>query len=257
MAHYPHERDYVWDGARPHRQTCPPGWMEDYEVDFLQPQARGGDAEMTPLHRYPTITERGVITDEMMQHGGSRTYGSRYESMPHQSHMLLDAIQQLCEDNMRLQQTVLDMRQQIDRLQVKGVPPPLQPLEPPQALSVQAATSTQVFPQQSQLTEPDDEFWPPPPPPVTFIEEYSQPAHIIAELKECLSKLEVHKSSTPQYTKSCGSVNDAQPQVNDPETAPVNQQQRTELHITAVTPRRQYLISPIMTLGNLRGFASP
>lgn len=124
---------------------------------------------------------------------------------------MLKILQQLQEDNRRLQHIVLDMQRQIDRnyalLSQHSVPlaSNYTPIDPTKQLTV-AGTLPQPAHQLAIAVE--DEDWPPPPPPVTSDERAGQlnPDHrivgVLEELKDSILKLELNRPaspSTPDY----------------------------------------------------------
>lgn len=143
MAHVPPSED-----SRPRRQVRQPRWMEDYE-GYTHPQAgsyplrtsaaieetdwsrsREGFVEMTPLTQHPLQPTHypAEFIETSSSHIGATapvyvSTSRSYEGPP----VMMNMLQQIQEDNRRLQLMVRDMRRQMDRS--SAAPPSLQPAQ--------------------------------------------------------------------------------------------------------------------------------
>ncbi|XP_024119318.1 uncharacterized protein LOC112140553, partial [Oryzias melastigma] len=167
-------------GARPKRTVRPPGWMTDYQAYALpssaaleQHQIREGYAEMTPLRQAPSPA-------------GAVRQAPILPSVPQE---FLNIVQNLQEDNRRLQMVVSDMRRQMDRNAALHASTSLQSDQRPEGaipadetwVSMRQLTQSS-FLQQEQLNLPSstdaEEEWPPPPPPVFLPKDLCDPPDV-------------------------------------------------------------------------------
>ncbi|GLD46301.1 uncharacterized protein AKAME5_002701400, partial [Lates japonicus] len=209
MAQVPPSED-----VRPHRRPRQPRWMDDYE-GYTLPQAvsyppctsaapeeidwrrsREGIAEMTPLTQrllQPTYYPAEFIETPLSYTGAAAPV---YVSTPRPCQgppVMMDVLQQIQQENRRLQLMVTDMRRQMDR-------------------SGTAPTSSQPAQLHRPPIVPDrniaDDDWPLPPPPVAFPDDdyepsrdqprpLGPPADVVENLRERLQQLEARLSPAP------------------------------------------------------------
>ncbi|KAJ8351044.1 hypothetical protein AAFF_G00158540 [Aldrovandia affinis] len=250
MAYVPPSED-----ARPRRQVRRPGWMDEYE-GYILPQAVhygtratsvredtdwsreiGGFAEMTPLTQHPVqLTRRPAEFSEMSpSRMGAAAPGYTSTPRPYQCPpAVMEMLQQLQEDNQRLQLTVMDMRRQMTSRGAVQAPPSLYtallpgPQESPLHVEVEDTwlppppPLTHAPPHQLRVPrEPrplpvartrdvPEEYWPPPPPPVAFPDDVQpprvppappvQPHGLAEEVRERLQRMEARLSPAPSLS---------------------------------------------------------
>ncbi|KAJ8396766.1 hypothetical protein AAFF_G00013650 [Aldrovandia affinis] len=236
----------------PRRRVRQPGWMDEYE-GYILPQAvrygaratsvredtdwsreMGGFAEMTPS---PSIQCNllGVQLSSQrcpQSHGRCSAWLREHTTAIAQCPpAVMEMLQQLQEDNQRLQLTVMDMRRQMTSSGAVQLPPSLYTalLPGPQESPLHVEVEDTWLPPPPPLTpapphqlrvpwEPrplpvardrdvPEEYWPPPPPPVAFPDDVQpprvppappvQPHGLAEEVRERLQRMEARLSPAP------------------------------------------------------------
>ncbi|XP_023811350.1 uncharacterized protein LOC111947519 [Oryzias latipes] len=197
------------EGARPKRTVRPPRWMTDYQTYALpssagleQHRSREGYAEMTPLIQTPSPT-------------GAVGQAPVFPSVPQE---FLNIVQNLQEDNRRLQMVVSDMKRQMDRNAALNASTSLQFKQRPEGgisteetwistgLPTQLSSLQPLQPNLPPTTDAEEE-WPLPPPPVFLPKDLydpmevqmfqtPQPPIITQELSHHLQGLQIQQKST-------------------------------------------------------------
>lgn len=249
MFPYAREEATPLPNTRPRRQIRPPNWFADYEVSlpvverpsqaaalFSQPHHQmqepyyGGDR----IGRLLTCTS--PLYDQWNQTGARPKYpresvfsGPHYQSTPDPlSHRvnsgaspeILDELQDIREENRRLQLIVMEMQTQLSSnrgpdsshhtaLSPAEYSPPAQSgviasaISPPRPTTQATVHNTLAPVQVPSEVEVDDEDWPLPPPPVADDEEKPQlstttlPTELVTELMTCLKKMGITQEQLP------------------------------------------------------------
>ncbi|KAJ8403170.1 hypothetical protein AAFF_G00353870 [Aldrovandia affinis] len=301
MAYVPPSED-----ARPRRQVRQPGWMDEYEGYILPPAVRygahatsvredtdwsreiGGFAEMTPLTQHPVqLTRRPAEFSEMSpSRMGAAAPGYASTPRPYQCPpAVMEMLQQLQEDNQRLQLTVMDMRRQMTSSGAVQAPPSLYtallpgPQESPLHVEVEDTwlppppPLTPVPPHQLRVPrEPrplpvardrdvPEEYWPPPPPPVAFPDDVQpprvppavQPHGLAEEVRERLQRMEARLSPAPSLPSDTEQYNSV------PQSATPPQQLRGRLDAEAAPflPQRELSSSAPLRSGTESTYRGP
>lgn len=117
------------DDVRPRRSIAPPAWLDDFEA-YIPPTAtrntarysaaveeerewsQEGYAEMTPLTQHSHQPTQYSAEFNMASSRQTKAAAPAYESTPlsYQVPEVMDILQQLREENRRLQMTMMDMR---------------------------------------------------------------------------------------------------------------------------------------------------
>ncbi|XP_043985900.1 uncharacterized protein LOC122838916 [Gambusia affinis] len=242
-------------GARPRRAVRPPGWMAEYDGYTLpsntmseQRQTREGYAETTPFTQ--TSGFAGAVRQTPV--------------LPNIPHEFMTIVQQLQEDNNRLQLMVKDMRRQMDRNVATVRSTSLQFAQQPDGyistddtwLSTRQTTQPSSL-QQEQLnvssTQNAAEEWPVPPPPISFLGDYPDiqevqwaplpppPPAIVQELSQRLQELHVQQQTAAAVSRDP----DFQPRV--PQSTPLSQP-RAGLSLDTNMPSPAQTLDPTMAI---------
>ncbi|KAJ8400032.1 hypothetical protein AAFF_G00400710 [Aldrovandia affinis] len=219
---------------------------------------------MTPLTQHPVqLTRRPAEFSEMSpSRMGAAAPGYASTPRPYQCPpAVMEMLQQLQEDNQRLQLTVMDMRRQMTSRGAVQAPPSLYTallpglqesplhvevedtwLPPPPPLTPAPPHQLRVPREPRPLPAPRDrdvpeEYWPPPPPPVAFPDDVQpprvppappvQPHGLVEEVRERLQRMEARLSPAPSLPS------DAEQYDSVPQSATPSQQLRGRLDAEA------------------------
>ncbi|KAJ8395303.1 hypothetical protein AAFF_G00032880 [Aldrovandia affinis] len=219
---------------------------------------------MTPLTQHPVqLTRRPAEFSEMSpSRMGAAAPGYASTPRPYQCPpAVMEMLQQLQEDNQRLQLTVMDMRRQMtSRGAVQAPPslynallpglqesplhvevedtwlPPPAPLTPAPPHQLRVPTEPHPLPVARDRDVPE-EYWPPPPPPVAFPDDVQpprvppappvQPHGLVEEVRERLQWMEARLSPAPSLPSDAEQYNSV------PQSATPSQQLRGRLDAEA------------------------